>query len=174
MFPAFSRLDDTAVAYLVYVRETHFRHGSIAVQTAFLFHLQNDVFQHFLFVLIQLQGIQDQLIAFNDLAGRKTQRQTGSGSVVIDQVNYRMNAAVNCSASGTVVTEVVIYRGFLVSGNVNGVVDQLINALITGSGDRYYRNSQHVFHHVDVDRTSVTGHFIHHVESHDHRNLHLQ
>ena len=36
------------------------------------------------------------------------------------------------------VAEVLAYRGFLIFGDVDGVVDKLIDTFVFGSGDRYY------------------------------------
>ena len=53
MFSAFLRLDDAAVAYLLDVGKAHVRHGSAPVETTFLLHLQDDVFQSFFFILVK-------------------------------------------------------------------------------------------------------------------------
>ena len=50
MLLALLGLDDAAVADLLYVGKAHIGDGGAAVKSAFLFHLQNDVFERFLFV----------------------------------------------------------------------------------------------------------------------------
>ena len=94
--------------------------------------------------------------------------------MVFNEMYDGMYCPVNGTAILIILTEVMVYRFFLVSGNVDGMVDQFINALVLGCGDRYYRYSQHVFHSVDVYRTAIAGHLIHHVKSYDHRHVHFQ
>ena len=43
--------------------KTHFRHGGAVVETALLFHLEDDVLKHFAFVLIQMELFFDQLVS---------------------------------------------------------------------------------------------------------------
>lgn len=52
---------------------------------------------------------------------------------------------------------------FLVVSNMDRMADQLVYALILGSGNRHHRDAQHLFHAIDVDGSIVLPELIHHV-----------
>ena len=130
--------------------------------------------QHLLFVLVQLQLLEDQLVPLDELAGRKAHRQPRALGVVLNEVADRVQAAVHRAAVVVRVAEILAQRLFLKVGNMNGMPHQLVHALILCCGDRDHRNSQHGFHGIDVHGAAVAGHLVHHVQRHDHRAVHLQ
>ena len=53
------------------------------------------------------------------------------------------------------------------------MADQLLDTLIFRRTDRYHRNSQDFFQFIDIDRTAVIAHLIHHIQCQYHRNSQL-
>ena len=130
--------------------------------------------QHLLFVLVKLQLIQNQLIPFDQLAGSKTNRKADSLGMIFDQMTDTMQAAVNGTAMVCSVTEILPQRFFLIACDMYSMPDQLIDTLILRSRDRHDRNTKHGLHPVYIDRAPVAGDLIHHIQSNDHRDIHLQ
>ena len=174
MLAAFLGLGDAALAHLLDVGEAHVRHGSAAVQIPLAFHLQHDVLQHFLLVLVQGQLIQDQLIALDDLAGGKAQGQPGLFRVVLNQMHHSVDAAVHRAAVVRAVAKILPQGLFLIFGDVQGVLHQFVHALIAGGGNGHHGHAQHGLHGVDVHRAAVAVHFVHHVQGHHRGDAHLQ
>ncbi len=54
--------------------EAHIRNGGGAVQAALLLHLHDDMLDHLFFVLIQLQGFLNAVVALHQLCGGKAHR----------------------------------------------------------------------------------------------------
>ena len=65
--------------------EPHIRNGSGPVQPALLLHLEDDVLDHFFFVLIQLQGFLNAVVALHQLRGGKTHRDASCLGVVLNE-----------------------------------------------------------------------------------------
>ena len=57
---------------------------------------------------------------------------------------------------------------------MDGVVYQLVHALVLGSGDGDHRYAQHGLHGVDVDGALIAHQLVHHVQRHHHGDAHLQ
>ena len=174
MLFAFSGLYDAFGADFTDKGKTHIRNRGAAVQAALILKLQNDMLQQLFFISVQLQLIQDQGVAFNELAGCKTDGNPDPLRMVLDQVAYRVQAAVNRSAVVTGVTEVLPRRLFLVFRDMNGMADQLIHAFIFRGGYGDDGDAQHGFHPVNVDGTAVSGDLIHHVQGDDDGNIHFE
>ena len=81
---AFMRTHDGLGAHALDEAEAHLGDGGGAVQAALGFHLADDVLKRFALVLIQSQLFKHQLVAFGQLAGGKTQRDTRALGVVLD------------------------------------------------------------------------------------------
>ena len=79
--------DHSLITDFFYKAKAHICHCGASVQTPLGLHLQYNVLKHFLFVLIQMKFFKDKLIALNELAGCKTDRQIGLFCVVPDQVD---------------------------------------------------------------------------------------
>jgi len=60
--------------------------------------LADNVLQHLLLVAIQLQLLQDQRVPLNGLGSGKAYRQPGERGVVLNQVDYGVNAPVDGAA----------------------------------------------------------------------------
>ena len=97
-FPAHARLGHSRGAYPLDKPEAHIRNRRRAVKSAFLFHLQNNVLYHFKLVLLELKRLNNQPVAFNHLARGKALGDTCLLRVVLNQVAYSVQAAVNRAA----------------------------------------------------------------------------
>ena len=85
-----------------------------------------------------------------------------------------MDRPVNGSAVIIFAAEILFLRPFLVFCDMYGVVDQLPDTFVFCGGNGDDRNTQQGLHAVDVDGPVIVGDFIHHVECHDHGNMHFQ
>ena len=130
--------------------------------------------EHFLFVLVELQLLKDQLIALDQLACRKANRQSGSLCMVFDQMDDRVQAAVNRTAVILLTAEILPKGCLLIFRNVLRMIHQLDDALIFGGRDGDHRSSEHGFHTVHIHGSSVAGDLIHHVEGDHHRHAHFE
>src|SRR5699024_7675196 len=96
--------------------------------------------------------------------------------MVLDQVDDGVDAAVHC-APGIVgitgVAEIDAAGGFPMAGYVNGVLDELVNALVSGSRDGNHRDAQQFLQLVDHDSAAVGTDFVHHVEGKHHGDAQL-
>ena len=62
-------------------------------------------------------------------------------------------------------------RTFLIFGDMDGVLDQLVNTFVFGCGDRHDGNAERFLHLIDQDGTAVFAHFVHHIERNNHGNV---
>ena len=161
-------------AYVVDKTETHIRDGGAAVQPAFGLHLQDDMLDHLFFILLQLQLVDDQRVALDHLVGGKAHRQPRAAGVVLDQVADGVDAAVHRASVLRFVAEILPQGLFLIVRHVQRVVDQLLHAFVLGGGDRYHRHAQERLHLVYVHGAAVVGHFVHHVQRHNHGRVHFE
>ncbi len=74
---------------------------------------------------------------------------------------------------GILAAEVHATGDVVVARDVNGVFDELVDALVLGSGDGHDGHAQQGLEQVDVDRPAVGRDLVHHVERDDHRDLEL-
>ena len=119
---------------------------------------------HLFFVLIQLQGFLNALVALHQLGGGKPHRNARRLSVVLDQVDDAVDAAVHRAAVVVLTAEIHAAGPLLILCHMNGMVYQLIHALILGSRDGDDRDAQHGLHLVDAHRAAVAAHLVHHVQ----------
>ena len=94
--------------------------------------------------------------------------------LVLDQVPHRVQTAVHRAALFVGGAEVVPLGFFLIVGDMDGVLDKLVNALVFRGGYRHDGHAEHRFQCIDIDRAAVRGQLIHDIERHHHRNIHLQ
>jgi len=57
--------------------------------------------------------------------------------------------------------------------HVDGMLDELVNALVLCRRDRHDGNAEGSLEPVDIDGPTVGGHLVHHVERNDHRYVKL-
>ena len=72
------------------------------------------------------------------------------------------------------VAEILAGGALLILGDVQGVLHQLLDALVLGGGDGHHRDAQELFHAVHVHGAAVGRHLVHHVESHHHGHVHFE
>ena len=94
--------------------------------------------------------------------------------MILNQVHYRVQASVNCSAVVILVAEVLSRGLFLIFRDMDRMTHQFFYTLILRGGNRNHRRSEECFHCVYVDHAAVLIHFIHHVESDYNRDVHFQ
>ena len=128
---------------------------------------------HLFFVLIQLQGLLNAGVALHQLCGGKAHRDPRRPGVVLDEVDDAVDAAVNRTAVVILAAEVHPARTLLILCHMDGVIHQLIHALVLGCGNGDHRDAQHRFHLVDVDGAAVAAHLIHHIQCQHHGGVQL-
>ena len=153
--------------------EPHICNGGGAVQAALLLHLQDDMLDHLFFVLIQLQGLLNAGVALHQLCGSKAHRDPRRPGVVLDEMDDAVDAAVNGTAVVILAAEVHPARTLLILCHMDGVIHQLVHALVLGGGNGDHRDAQHRFHLVDVDGAAVAAHLIHHIQCQHHGGVQL-
>ena len=153
--------------------EPHIRDGGGAVQTPLLLHLDDDVLDHLFFVLVQLQGFLNAVVALHQLGGGKPHRDARRLGVILDEVDDAVDAAVNRTAVVILAAEVHPARTLLILCHMDGVIHQLIHALVLCGGNGDHRDAQHRFHLVDVDGAAVAAHLIHHIQCQHHGGVQL-
>ena len=72
------------------------------------------------------------------------------------------------------ITEILTKRFFLVPGDMDGVLDQLVHPLVLGGRDWDNRDAQHGFHRVYVNCTAIACQLVHHVERNYDRHVRFQ
>ena len=130
--------------------------------------------QHFLLVAVETELLEDQFIPLDQFACGKPDREASLFGVVFDQVPDRMDRSVNGPAVIFLAAEILQERFLLIFCNVDGVIDELGYALVFGSGNGDDGGSQHGLHFIDIDHAAVSGQFVHHIESYDHGDVHLE
>ena len=168
------RLDNGCLTDSLDEVKLHVGNGGGAVHAALLFHLYDDMLQHFLLIGIQIKLRKNQRIALDGLVGSKGERETGALCMVLDDGFDRMVRAVDGSAVIILGAEILNLRLLLVLCDVKCVADQLVDALVSGSGNRNDGDAEEGLHAVDINGAVVGLDLIHHVERNDHRNIHLQ
>ena len=94
MFTALMWFDDRLFTDLFNKGKTHIRNGGSTVKAALRFHLDNDMFQCFLLIFIQLQLFQYQMITFRQLCCSETDRNTCRFRMIFDQVHNTVQTTV--------------------------------------------------------------------------------
>ena len=171
MFFTLFWLDDGLIANFLDKIKSHVSDGGGPVQSPFIFHLYNNMFQHFFFVLIQMKAVENQGITFCQFGSGKTNRDTCFCSMIFNQMHNGMETTVNSTPIVIGVTVINFGWFLLIFCHVKSMRDQFINPFVFGSGDRDDRNTKHLFHLIDMDGASVFPDFIHHVQCKNHRNI---
>ena len=153
--------------------EPHIRDGGGAVQTPLLLHLDDDVLDHLFFVLVELQGRLDALVALHELCGRKAHRDACGLGMILDQVDDAVDAAVDGAAVILLAAEIHPARPLLILCDMERMVHQLVHALVLCRRDGHDRDAQHGLHLIDADSAAVAAHLVHHVQRQHHRRIQL-
>ena len=88
------------------------------------------MFKGLLFVLIKGQFLLHDRIPFDDLHRRETHRDPGSFRVVFNEVDNCMDTAVDSTAVIIAAAEVLTQRSFLITGDMDRVLDEFIDAFV--------------------------------------------
>ena len=128
---------------------------------------------HLFFVLVELQGRFDALVALHELCGRKAHRDACGFGVILDQVDDAVDAAVDCAAVILLAAEIHPARPLLILCDVERVIHQLVHALVLCRRDGHDRDAQHGLHLIDADGATVAAHLVHHVQRQHHRRIQL-
>ena len=153
--------------------EPHIRNGGGAVQPALLLHLHDDMFDHFFFVGVQLQRFFNAGVTLHQLGGGKTHRDARCLGVILDEVQDAVDAAVHRAAVVILAAKIHPPGALLILCHMDGVVYQLVHALVLGGRDGDDRDAQHRLHLVDAHRAAVAAHFVHHVQRQHHGDIQL-
>ena len=153
--------------------EAHIRNGGGAVQPAFLLHLHDDMFDHLFFVLVKLQCFLNAGVALHQLGGGKTHRDARRLGVILDEVQDAVDAAVHRAAVVILAAKIHAPGALLILCHMDGVIYQLVHALVFGGGDGDDRDAQHGLHLVDAHRAAVAAHLVHHVQCQHHGDIQL-
>lgn len=170
---ALAGLHDGLIHQLVDEVEPHIRDGGGAVQTPLLLHLDDDVLDHLFFVLVELQGRLDALVALHELCGRKAHRDACGLGMILDQVDDAVDAAVDCAAVILLAAEIHPARPLLILCDMERMIHQLVHALVLCRRDGHDRDAQHGLHLIDADSAAVAAHLVHHVQRQHHRRIQL-
>ena len=170
---ALAGLHDGLLHQLVDEVEPHIRDGGGAIQTPLLLHLDDDVLDHLFFVLVELQGRLDALVALHELCGRKAHRDACGLGMILDQVDDAVDAAVDCAAVILLAAEIHPARPLLILCDMERMIHQLVHALVLCRRDGHDRDAQHGLHLIDADSAAVAAHLVHHVQRQHHRRIQL-
>ena len=143
--------------------EAHIGDRGAAVELALGLHLEDDVLEHLLLVLVELQLLQHAQVALDELGGGKAHGKIEALGVVFDQMDDRVEAAVHRAVVVVLIAEILPKRLFLIVRDVHGVADQLVHALILRRRDRHDGDAELHFHLVDVHGAAVARDLVHHV-----------
>ena len=85
-----------------------------------------------------------------------------------------MDGTVYGSAFIVLAAEIPAQGFFLIFCNMYGMVHKFVHAFSFGCGNRYHGGSEHLLHRIDIDTAAVSGQLVHHIQRHNHRNVHLK
>ena len=93
--------------------------------------------------------------------------------MVLDKMHYAVKASVHRSAVRVLFAEIFSARTFLISRDMDRMVNEFFDTLTFDCRDRNHRHTENVFHLVDPDRSAISFKFVHHVERENHRHVEL-
>ena len=128
---------------------------------------------HLFFVGVQFQSFLNAGVALHQLGGGKPHRDARRLGVILDEVQNAVDAAVHRAAVVILAAKIHPPGAFLILCHMDGVVYQLVHALVLGGRDGDDRDAQHGFHLVDAHRAAVAAHLVHHVQRQHHGNIQL-
>ena len=102
------------------------------------------------------------------LVAAKRDWHVGLLDVVFDEMHDGVDAAMHGAAVLIVFAEILALWFFLIFCDVDGVVDELVDALVFRGGDWHDWHAELFLEGVDVDGAAVGVDFVHHVEGDDH------
>ena len=134
----------------------------------------DDVTHSVQLVLVEAERLGDELVALDELGRGKAHGNAHRLRVIVDEVDDCVDAAVQGAAVRSVGRAEVLPAGVVVvASNVDGVLHELVDALVLGGRDRNHGDAEGGFESVDVDGPAVLGDLVHHVERDDHGYVEL-
>ena len=173
MFSALLRLDHRFADKLFNEIKAHVGNRCRPVKTALFFHLQDDVINHLLFILLELQRFQDPFVSLNHLGRGKTDRYLRALRMILNQVHDCVQRSVYSAAVFLRVTEILPSGSLLIFRHMDRMPYQLVDTLVLARRNRNNRYTEHFLHPVDQNGAAVSLHFIHHIQSDNHRHIQL-
>ena len=165
VFPALMALHHGGAHHIFNKAVPHIRQCGVAVQTGLCLHLDDTVFQQFLFVFIQLQLVRQIVAALDELGGAEPGGNAYTVGMVRDEVHHGVNTAVY----GRVVRTEVRHLGQdLSAGHSQRLIHQLADALALGRRDGDHGDPQRLAHFPHVDGAAVGPDLVHHVQGQHH------
>ena len=128
------------------------------------------MFHGLFLILSEFQCIKHLSITLGQLAGCKSARNARALSVVLDQMHYAVQAAVNSAAVIILGTEICTGRNLLILSYVYGMLHQFLDTLTLCGRYGHHRDTQNTLHLIDAYRSAVTRQLIHHVQGQNHRH----
>ena len=142
----------------------HVGHSGLTVHAALCLHLKDDVLECLLLVGGEMQPAEDIGIALGEQGGGVAQGNAGRRSMILDEVHDTVKTAVDGSAGIGGVTEVGAHGALLVLGDMDGVLNEFIDALAAGGGDGHHGDAEDALHLVDADGAAGGDKLVHHVD----------
>ena len=168
MFFAGVRLNDGLRTDVVDETEAHVGDGRGAVQPSFGFKLLQNVLDRALFINVKMKLFGNERIALGDFACGKTKRNAGLLSMILNEKHQAVQTAMYRPTMIVGRTEVVDCRCLDKPSGMQGVLNELFDALSSTRRNRHDRNAQQRFHFIDANGTAIGSHLIHHVQGQNH------
>ena len=149
----------------------HVGQSGVPVKAGLVFHLHDAVLDQLDLVLVQLQPLYNIRVVLNELRRAEPGGYAQLVGVVLDQVDHRVDAAVDRGAIGA---EVRDPGQGLFPGGGDGLVDEFRDALALGCADGHHGNTQGLAHFLHIHRAAVGVYLVHHVQGQHHGHLQLQ
>ena len=112
-------------------------------------------------------------IALSQFAGCESGRNARALGMVLNQMHYAVQAAVNSAAVIILCAEIGPGRNLLILSHMYCVLHQLLDTLALCGRYRHHRNAQNTLHLIYADRSAITRQLVHHIESQHHRHAQL-
>ena len=168
------RTNNRRITHFMDKGKTHICQSRLSIHTALRLHLRDDMLNHLTLILIQMKCLFHKFVAFDQLACSKTRRNLVFVCMIFDQMHDGVNTAVHrTSIRSFCIAEIHTSRALAITRHMYRMLHQLIDSLVLGCGNRNNRNAKGILQQVDIDRTAVLAHLVHHVERKHHRDIQL-
>ena len=149
----------------------HVGQSGVPVKAGLVFHLHDAVLDQLDLVLVQLQPLYNIRVVINELRRAEAGGYAQLVGVVLDQVDHRVDAAVDRGGIGAEVSD--SGQG-LFPGGGDGLINELRDALPFCGADGHHGDPQSLAHFLHVHGAAVGVHLVHHIQRQHHGHLQLQ
>ena len=174
MFFALLRFDDRDPADPADEFESHVGDGGGAVEASLLFHLVDDVLDGLFFILVEAQRVFDAGVSFDEFMSGEPQRDARVIRMVFDEMHDRVEGPVDRAAVVALVAEVPIGGLLLITGHMDRVAHEFVDAFAGQRVDGDDRDAEGHLEFIDVDCAAVVDDFIEEVQGDDHGPVQLE